>query len=418
MRLTASTPRPNAGTVTLANAYPARDSARDPGSGGGSSGGFSALGSPPSPDAQRTALLYEGRLGELYRIFLVNLLLTFLTGGLYRFWAKTRLRRYLWSHTSLSGDRFEYTGTGAEMFFGFVIVMVFIVLAQIGMYALAIGSQPGDPIFTVVQFCGGTIILYITFVAQYAAQRYRLTRTLWRGISGGMTGSAWVWGLKGMFFSVLSLLTMTLAWPWAQMRLVDDRINNSFFGDAKASAHTSSKSLYVAYLVGLVIAAVLSVVAISIISGLIGLMVTKLGLPDQLNLDPANKLKIPPELIGIILLGAVAFFFAFWTITIVAFSFYQAAMIREIAAKLSLGGLRFATSVTAGALMRRIFGNIFIVLVTLGFGIPIAIHRTMRFIVTNVEVVGNVDGSEISRAHLKRPRMGEGLLEAFDPGFL
>ncbi len=49
-------------------------------------------------DAQpRQALQYDGRLGELYRIFLVNLLLTIITLGIYRFWAITRWRRYFWS---------------------------------------------------------------------------------------------------------------------------------------------------------------------------------------------------------------------------------------------------------------------------------------------------------------------------------
>ena len=71
-----------------------------------------------------TAFQYDGRLGELYWIFIKNLLLSIITLGIFRFWGKTRIRRYLWSHTSLAGDRFEYTGTGGELFIGFIIVMV------------------------------------------------------------------------------------------------------------------------------------------------------------------------------------------------------------------------------------------------------------------------------------------------------
>ncbi|MBK8158422.1 MAG: DUF898 domain-containing protein [Rhodospirillaceae bacterium] len=414
MRLTPSSPRQPADGATLSSAYP-----DPPRSGyGGNGSGFSAFGTAPTADGRRTALIYNGRLGEVYRIFLVNLLLTLVTLGIYRFWGKTRLRRYLWSHTSLSGDHFEYTGTGLELFLGFIVVMVFIVLAQIGMYALAIAAPQESPLLPIVQSSLGLIILYITFVGRYAAQRYRLTRTLWRGISGNMTGSAWAWGLKGLLFSFLAMLTIGLAWPWAQMRLIDDRINRSYFGDAKASGQTSSKPLYVAYLIGIVSAVILSVMAFSIIIGSLTLLAFNMSGDGSIKISPSSTTETSPEMIWLIFVGVIAFLLTFWAISIVAFSFYQAAMIREIGAKLRLAGMHFSVPMTAGALMGRTFGNIFIILVTLGLGLPIAIQRTMKFIVAHVEVIGDIDGTEIKRSPLRRPGVGEGLLEAFDPGIL
>ena len=91
-------------------------------------------------------LSYDGQLGELYGIFFVNLLLGIITFGIYRFWGRTRYRRYLWSHTSYDGDRFEYTGTGGELFRGFVIAMGILVLLIGGAVgtALTVGQQyPG-----------------------------------------------------------------------------------------------------------------------------------------------------------------------------------------------------------------------------------------------------------------------------------
>ncbi len=51
-------------------------------------------------------------------------LLTLITLGLYRFWARTRVWRYMWSATSPGGDPFEYTGTGLEKLLGFLVAMV------------------------------------------------------------------------------------------------------------------------------------------------------------------------------------------------------------------------------------------------------------------------------------------------------
>ena len=60
-------------------------------------------------------LSYDGKGGEIAKIALTNGLLGLVTLGVYRFWGKTRLRRYLWSHVSLDGDRLEYTGRGIDL---------------------------------------------------------------------------------------------------------------------------------------------------------------------------------------------------------------------------------------------------------------------------------------------------------------
>ena len=368
-----------------------------------------------------TRFEYDGHLGALYWIFIKNIFLTILTFSIWRFWGKTRIRRYLWSHTSLAGDRFEYTGTGGELFIGFIIVMAAFIIANISLTALQIAFDPGSMIHVFAQALFGFVIVYLTFVAQYAAQRYRLTRTLWRGISGGMTGSAWVWGFKAMWFSVLALLSLTLAWPWAQMRLLDDRLNNSYFGDAKASIQTSSRALYIPYILGALIT--------YIVVGLIGyfgyqFLVTNYGdvlqeiftsfdNPD----DRVHTAQYPAALgafYGIIFGG----YFVVIIISIIAYAAYYVALLQEVAHKLSLGGLRFATSITIGRFIGRYLVNLLIIVFTLGLGLPIAVHRTMQFIARNVEIVGEIEGSEITRADLPRPKFGEGLLEAFDPGIL
>lgn len=61
---------------------------------------------------------YEGRPG-LVGLLSKNYFLTLITIGIYRFWAATRLRRYLWSNIRIGGDGLEYTGTGRELFLGF-----------------------------------------------------------------------------------------------------------------------------------------------------------------------------------------------------------------------------------------------------------------------------------------------------------
>ena len=72
--------------------------------------------SGPPPEASGSGPLrrplFHGTGGTLFGIHVVNTLLTLVTLGFYYFWAKTRLRRYLFSHTEIEGDRFAYHGTG------------------------------------------------------------------------------------------------------------------------------------------------------------------------------------------------------------------------------------------------------------------------------------------------------------------
>ena len=80
--------------------------------------------STPPPDLTPSRPVYDGTLAELYGIYFRHLALMVLTLGWSRFWGRTRLRRYLWSHFAVLGDRFEYRGRGLELMIGFLLVLL------------------------------------------------------------------------------------------------------------------------------------------------------------------------------------------------------------------------------------------------------------------------------------------------------
>lgn len=77
---------------------------------------------------------FDGRIGELYKIFLLNLFLGILTLGIYHFWGKTRVRRYVTSSFSIANDRLEYTGYGSELFWGFIKALIILVVLAIPLF--------------------------------------------------------------------------------------------------------------------------------------------------------------------------------------------------------------------------------------------------------------------------------------------
>jgi uncharacterized membrane protein YjgN (DUF898 family) len=121
------------------------------------------------------SLRYDGRVGTLYRIWLLNIVLNIVTLGIYSFWGRTRVRRYAAASFALDGDRLEYTGTGGELFKGFLKALPLILILYV---PLILYPQNEYPLVTLLFIP----IIYFVYVGLYAAMRYRLARTLWRGI--------------------------------------------------------------------------------------------------------------------------------------------------------------------------------------------------------------------------------------------
>ena len=204
-----------------------------------------------TPD-RSPALIYDGRLGELYGIFLMNLLWTVLTLGIFRFWAITRIRRYLWSRTRFQGERLEYTGTGGELFVGVLLTLLLllgaVVVAAVLFFVLSLIWKPLG-ILAVLLFYAGIVVLGAGAV--FSAQRYKLSRTVWAGIRGGMTGSMLAYGLRSVLYGAAVVLSLFQLAPWRSVRLAEARINASSLGNLRFGFQGRAGAVYLTYLVTL-----------------------------------------------------------------------------------------------------------------------------------------------------------------------
>lgn len=127
----------------------------------------------------QSAFRFHGSWPEFIRIVVPNILLTVVTLGIYRFWATTRERQYLWSKTDFIDERLEWTGTGLELFIGFIMAVVLILVPffalQFATQALALQGYGGwAAVLTFVMF---GFIMYMIGIARFRALRYRLSRT-------------------------------------------------------------------------------------------------------------------------------------------------------------------------------------------------------------------------------------------------
>ena len=184
--------------------------------------------------------------------------LTIVTLGIYRFWARTRMRRYIWSSIVPGGDSFEYTGTGLEKFLGFLIALVVlavylgvlqVVLSFIG-FSLwgAISSKPSGPTDILMQlgatYVTGLAVLPLIFFAQYRARRYMLSRTRWRGLRFSMDPAAVGYAWRALLYFGLSIVTLGALMPLATFRREKYMTDRMWYGDASFEQEGQWTALY------------------------------------------------------------------------------------------------------------------------------------------------------------------------------
>jgi len=210
---------------------------------------------PPHAQVERLSFAYDGRLGEAMGLVLANLALTVLTLGVYRFWAKTRYRRYIWSRVRMLDEPFEYTGRGIHLFVGFVVAMVIVLPPTI---AWSIGSealQASNPGLLVLLSMVAPIAFYVLGQAGvYQARRYRLRHSAWRGIRFGMAGSAFGYAFLAAGCLIVTWMSLGLLAPWSQTRLAGVRWNNTRFGDRAFRFDASSVPLLGRWMLALALA--------------------------------------------------------------------------------------------------------------------------------------------------------------------
>jgi uncharacterized membrane protein YjgN (DUF898 family) len=210
---------------------------------------------PAARDASlstRRKLSFHGTGGSLFGIYIVNVLLTIVTFGIYRFWGRVRVRRYMMSQTSFEGDRLAYHGTGRELLNGFFRAgLIFGVPLTV---LSTLDELVGDRMVHVgIRFLSSVLVFIFFPVAMVGARRYRLSRTSWRGIRFAFRGRARDFINIFVRGSLLSSLTLSLYYPFFQARQQRFMISHSYFGRRPFHFDGRGKDLFGSYCVTLLL---------------------------------------------------------------------------------------------------------------------------------------------------------------------
>jgi uncharacterized membrane protein YjgN (DUF898 family) len=184
---------------------------------------------------------FLGRERDYWRLLIRGSLLLLVTLGIYRFWLATDQRRFLWANTEIAGNTLEYTGTARELLIGFLIALTVLVPLNVAFFFMALYLG----VFG--QFASVFVFLILSVLGQYAvfrARRYRLSRTIYRGVRCYQTGSAWRYAFMAFAWWIAVGFTLGLAYPWAQASLERYKMRHTFYGNLQGRFSASGTRLF------------------------------------------------------------------------------------------------------------------------------------------------------------------------------
>jgi uncharacterized membrane protein YjgN (DUF898 family) len=179
---------------------------------------------------------FLGQRRYYWRLLIRGAVLLMVTLGIYRFWLVTDVRRFLWSNTEIAGEALEYTGTALELLLGFLVAIALLIPVYAGFFLAALDLGILGKLSGIIAFATlGVLGQY----AIYRARRYRLTRTIYRGLRFHQEGSAWAFAFRAMLWWITTGLTFGLAYPFQIASLERYKMRNTFYGNLGGSFEAS-----------------------------------------------------------------------------------------------------------------------------------------------------------------------------------
>jgi uncharacterized membrane protein YjgN (DUF898 family) len=191
---------------------------------------------PTSAPLRRLSLRFTGAGAEYFRIWIVNLALSFLTLGVYSAWAKVRTQQYFYRHTWLEGSSFEYLADPRQILKGRSLLVLLL--------ALAFALQAVFPLASV------PLVLLLAVLTPWAvvlSMGFRARNSAYRNVTFGFScslGHAYRVYMLGYWMLLLTcgFFHPTVRWQRAQLVVESTR-----YGSEPLRWNTSSESYYGCY---------------------------------------------------------------------------------------------------------------------------------------------------------------------------
>lgn len=329
---------------------------------------------------------FTGRAGEYFKIWIVNLLLTIVTLGIYAAWAKVRNRQYFYANTRLLGHAFNYTGNPVRILVGNCIVL--------GMALVYFMSGAISPLLLL------PVILLFMILAPWLVVKslsFNARNSAYRGLRFGFGGTYGQAAKVYVGLPILSVFTLHLLWPWVLRRQRQFVVDGHRYGATAFAFGGMTAELYKIFGRTLLFFLPLlvtygGIIVMAIMAKSAGRASAAMGM---------FGLLILPAMIGA-LLGA---------------AYFRAKLFNFIWNNVSVGRHRFAADMSFTGLLGLQFVNVLAVTFTLGLMYPWAKVRQTAFTLKSLQFLpqGGIDDlTGAARSAGEDSAVGDSAADFFD----
>ncbi|APQ14399.1 hypothetical protein BJP27_04225 [Pseudomonas oryzihabitans] len=184
-------------------------------------------------EPRRLPLEFHGQGGEFFRIWIVNLVLSVLTLGIYSAWAKVRTLRYFYGNTRLDGNAFEYLADPRAILKGRLL-----------MVAVLAGYYITSLYLPMIKLFAGLLLLVATPWIVVRALSFHHHNSAWRGVRFGFEARLGEAIKVFAGWPLLAVLTLGILYPVALQRQQAFVASHSRFGTQGFSFQAGVRRYY------------------------------------------------------------------------------------------------------------------------------------------------------------------------------
>ncbi|MGF1909034.1 DUF898 domain-containing protein [Vibrio kasasachensis] len=376
---------------------------------------------------------FNGKGGEFFGIWIVNILLTIITLGIYSAWAKVRTKRYFYGNTHIDGDNFEYHAQPIQLLKGRLVALAIVItwatanaffpVASLALLFVFYAALPWllwsnarfDAAMTSFRnvhfsFTAPLKKAYITLLGRGVGTF--LVITIYIAVIAAVADFAVV---GAMIMAVCSVVLLPVVYAWFITGAHRFFANGYQYGDWKFNADLKVGFFIKTYLKAMLIGAMFALIFImisgfSVLGTLDWAQVQNGDLSSLRNVDPTLIIVLAYSTMIVLMITVTAY----TTTCIRNYIFSQLETKHE-----GMQGeeYRFSSTLTVRSYLWLVISNFLLQVVTLGIARPWVMVRTTRYLANNTMVIGNMSLLVASdQASDVKSAVSDEVAQAFDLG--
>lgn len=337
---------------------------------------------------------FSGQAGEFFGIWIVNLLLSIVTLGIYSAWAKVRTNQYFYGHTRVDNQAFRYLATPIQILKGRIIAVV--------IFALFFVLSAVSPVLALILALAFMLVSPWLIVQSL---KFNMRMTSYRNVRFAFHGDYAGAFKYFVLLPVLAVFTLYLAMPWALKKIDHYLCSNISFGGKKLQINTDTSSYYIAALV-----AIAAIFGLMMVFGIFTAIVAGIAAVSGGAADSSQGRGI----IAVLISGGI--FVVYFVGFALSGAVYQSMIRNHLFERTELPGIaKFKSEMQVIPYAWIILSNLLAIILTLGLAYPWSKIRKATYMasVTTVAVYPQIDAL-VDQAQQDSSAFGEEAAGLFD----